>query len=174
MHRTRCVLATTALCGALATLLLAGCGKKEDTIAQAAKQDKAAGVAAPGVAETNAIMGEAYVYGFPMVAACKAVVEFSIDRTSSQYKTAFNQIWNDSKPFTPKDTAIPTPNSDTPYSMLQADLRAEPLLLCVPAMDKKRHYSAMLADLYSFDSRTSRLARTRGPTGCRRRRATSS
>lgn len=151
MHRTRYALATTALCGALAAALLAGCGKKEDTITQAAKQDKAAGVAAPGIAETKAIMEEAYVYGFPMVAAYKAMYEFNVDKTSSQYKTAFNEIWNDAQTFTPKDTAIPTPNSDTPYSMLQADLRAEPIVLCVPAVDKKRYYSVMLADLYSFN-----------------------
>jgi hypothetical protein len=136
---------------AAAAALLAGCGKKNDAVTQAAKQDKAAGVPAPGIAETKAIMEEAYVYGFPMVAAYKAMVEFNVDKTSSQYKAPFNQIWNDAKTFTPKDTAIPTPNSDTPYSMLQADLRAEPIVLCVPKIDKSRYYSVMLADLYTFN-----------------------
>ncbi len=51
----------------------------------------------------------------------------------------------------PKDTAIVTPNSDTPYSMVQADLRVEPLVLCVPAVDKKRYYSVQLTDMYSFN-----------------------
>ena len=162
------------LAAVAAAVALAGCSKPGDAVTEAAKTDAAAGVAAPGIEEIKAIAEEAYVYGFPMIAAYKAMYEFNVDTSSPQFKTGFNQIWNDSKTFTPKDTAIVTPNSDTPYSMLQADLRAEPLLLCVPAMDKKRHYSAMLADLYSFDSRTSRLARTRGPTGCRRRRATSS
>ncbi len=45
----------------------------------------------------------------------------------------------------------PTPNSDTPYSMVQADLRAEPMVLCVPEVDKKRYYSVQLADLYTFN-----------------------
>jgi len=31
-----------------------------------------------------------------------------------------------------------TPNSDTPYSLVQMDLRAEPMVACVPAIDKKR------------------------------------
>ena len=96
---------------AITAALLAGCGKKEDTIAQAEKKEAAAGVPAPGIAETKAIMEEAYVYGFPMVAAYKAMVEFNVDKNSSQFKAPFNEIWNDSQTFTPKDTAIPTPNS---------------------------------------------------------------
>jgi hypothetical protein len=135
----------------IVALLLAGCGKPADTITQAARKDVAAGVPAPGIAETKAIMEEAYVYGFPMVAAYKAMYEFNVDKSSPQYKIGFNQIWNDSQTFTPKDTAIPTPNSDTPYSMLQADLRAEPIVICVPAVDKKRYYSVQLVDLYSFN-----------------------
>ena len=53
--------------------------------------------------------------------------------------------------FTPKDTAIVTPNSDTPYSMVQMDLRAEPIVLCVPAVEKERYYSVQLTDMYSFN-----------------------
>jgi hypothetical protein len=151
MSRQRLALFSGALCGAIVVVALAGCGKKDDTIAQAEKKDAAAGVPAPGIAETKAIMEEAYVYGFPMVAAYKAMYEFNVDKSSSQYKTPFNKIWNDSQTFTPKDTAIPTPNSDTPYSMLQADLRAEPIVLCVPKVDKSRYYSVQLVDLYSFN-----------------------
>ena len=94
---------------------------------------------------------QAYVYGFPMIAAYKAMYQFNVDKTNSQYKTAFNQIWNDSKVFTPKDTAIVTPNSDTPYSMLQVDLRAEPIVFCVPKVEKGRYYSVQLTDMYSFN-----------------------
>jgi len=136
---------------AIVTVLLAACSKKEDPIVQAEKKDAAAGVPAPGIAETKAIMEEAYIYGFPMVAAYKAMYEFNVDKSSSQYKTDFNLIWNDAQTFTPKDTAIPTPNSDTPYSMVQADLRAEPIVLCVPKIEKSRYYSVMLADLYTFN-----------------------
>ena len=48
--------------------------------------------------------------------------------------------------FTYKDTAVVTPNSDTPYSMLWLDLRAEPMVISVPAVDKKRYYSVQLID----------------------------
>jgi hypothetical protein len=72
---------------------------------------------------------EAYIYGFPMIAAYKAMYEFNVDKANSQYKGPFNTIVNEARFFTYKDTSIVTPNSDTPYSMLQLDLRAEPIVL---------------------------------------------
>jgi len=136
---------------ASAATLVAGCGKNDDTIVKAEKKDVANGVPAPGITEAKAIAEEAYIYGFPMLAAYKAMYEFNIDKSSGQYKTAFNEIWNDAHVFTPKDTAIVSPNSDTPYSMVQADLRVEPLVLCVPKVEKKRYYSVQLTDMYSFN-----------------------
>ncbi len=126
-------------------------GKRDDAVSQAAKKDIAAGVPAPGIEEMKRIAEQAYVYGFPMIAAYKAMYEFNVDKASPQFKAGFNQVWNDAKTFTPKDTAIPTPNADTPYSMIQADLRAEPLVFCVPEVEKGRYFSVQLADLYSFN-----------------------
>jgi hypothetical protein len=97
------------------------------------------------------IAEQAYVYAFPMIAAYKAMYQFNVDTKSSQYKGPFNTIANAANVFTPKDTAIVTPNSDTPYSMVQMDLRAEPIVLCVPAVEKARYYSVQLTDLYSFN-----------------------
>src|SRR5262249_53128155 len=53
--------------------------------------------------------------------------------------------------FTPQDTAIVTPNSDTPYSILWMDLRAEPVVLTVPEVEKGRYFSVQLIDLYTFN-----------------------
>lgn len=86
-----------------------------------------------------------------MIAAYKAMYEFNVDKASSQYKGPFNQILSDARVFTPKDTAIVTPNSDTPYSMLQLDQRAEPIVICVPEVEKGRYYSVQLTDMYSFN-----------------------
>src|SRR5271166_3174484 len=94
---------------------------------------------------------QAYIYAFPMIANYKAMYEFNIDRSSSQYKGPFNTVVSDSHVFTPKDTAVVTPNSDTPYSMLQADLRAEPMVFCVPDIPKDRYYSVQLIDMYTFN-----------------------
>jgi hypothetical protein len=72
--------------------------------------------------------------------------EFTVDKTSGQYKGPFNTIANEARVFTYKDTSIVTPNSDTPYSMLWLDLRAEPMVISVPAVDPKRYYSVQLVD----------------------------
>lgn len=53
--------------------------------------------------------------------------------------------------FTPKDTAIVTPNSDTPYAFLWMDLRAEPIVLSVPAVEKGRYYAVQLDDGNTFN-----------------------
>ena len=104
-----------------------------------------------GAVETGKIAEEAYIYGFPMIAAYKAMYAFVIDSGGPEYKAPFNAISNEHRVFTPADKAIVTPNSDTPYSMVSMDLRAEPLVLCVPAVDPKRYYSVQLTDMYSFN-----------------------
>lgn len=44
-----------------------------------------------------------------------------------------------------------TPNSDTPYSWLGLDLRAEPIVLTVPPIEKDRYFSVQLMDAYTFN-----------------------
>ena len=141
---------------ALAALLVA-CGKKDDAITQAAKKDVAAGAAvssgvpAPGIAEVKAIAEEGFIYGLPIVMNYAVMYEYVVDKNSGQFKAPFNQIHNEARVFTYEDTAIVTPNSDTPYSLLWMDLRTEPLVLSVPAVDKKRYYSVMLNDGNTFN-----------------------
>jgi hypothetical protein len=43
-------------------------------------------------AEAAAIAEEAFIYGFPMVMNYGVMYEYFIDKTSSQYKTPFNQL----------------------------------------------------------------------------------
>jgi hypothetical protein len=86
-----------------------------------------------------------------MIANYKAMYQFNVDKTSSQYKGPFNQITSVSRVATPQDTAVVTPNSDTPYSLIQMDLRAEPMVLCVPQIEKGRYYSVQLIDMYTFN-----------------------
>ena len=94
---------------------------------------------------------EAYVYGFPMVMNYGVMYAYFVDKNSGQYKAPFNQIYNEARVFTPKDTAIITPNSDTPYSFVGADLRAEPIVLCLPKIEKSRYYDVQLIDMYTFN-----------------------
>jgi len=77
--------------------------------------------------------------------------EFVVNRDSGQWKAPFNEISNEARLFTHKDTAVVTPNSDTPYSMLWLDLRAEPMVLSVPAVPRTRYYSVQLCDGNTFN-----------------------
>jgi hypothetical protein len=98
------------------------------------------------------IAEEAFIFGLPIVMNYSVMYQIAIDRNSSQFKAPFNEIANAHEVFTYKDTAVVTPNSDTPYSMLFMDLRTEPLVLSVPAIDPKRYYSVQLFDgsTYNF------------------------
>lgn len=102
-------------------------------------------------AEAKAIAEEGFIYGLPIVMNYAVMYEYSVDKNSGQYKAPFNQIKNEARVFTYEDTAIVTPNSDTPYSLLWLDLRAEPIVLSVPAVPKERYYSVMLCDGNTFN-----------------------
>jgi hypothetical protein len=137
---------------AAVTALIAGCAKPADPVAQADKKDVAAGVPAPSLADTKAIAQEGFVWGLPIVMNYAVMNEFAVDSTSSQFKAPFNELKNEHRVSTYEDTAVITPNSDTPYSMLWADMRAEPLVVSVPAVPKNRYFSVQLIDgnTYNF------------------------
>lgn len=131
---------------AIAVIALPGCDKPGDPVAAAKQADIKSGIAAPGILETKAIAEEAFIYGLPLVMNYAVMNEFVIDKNSGQYKAPFNTVSNEARVFTYKDTAVVTPNSDTPYSMLWLDLRAEPMVISVPAVPKERYYSVQLID----------------------------
>ena len=101
--------------------------------------------------EVKAIAEEAFIYGFPMVMNYGVYYESFIDTASSQYKAPFNQLYNTARVYTPADTAVVTPNSDTPYSFIGMDLRAEPIVICNPDIEKSRYFSVQLIDMYTFN-----------------------
>jgi hypothetical protein len=104
----------------------------------------------PSVPEAKAIAEEGFIYGLPIVMNYAVMNEYAVNRDSGQFKAPFNQINNEARVFTYKDTAIITPNSDTPYSIVWTDLRAEPIVLSVPTVEKARYYSVMLEDGNTF------------------------
>ncbi|MFI8720023.1 DUF1254 domain-containing protein [Stenotrophomonas sp. NPDC077464] len=101
--------------------------------------------------DARAIARDAYVYGVPLVDTYKTVYAFNVDKDNPQYKGPFNAILNIARVFTPDDTAFVTPNSDTPYSFAMLDLRAEPVVITVPAMEQDRYFVFQLMDLYTFN-----------------------
>src|SRR5215831_16621667 len=84
--------------------------------------------ARPGIVGTRDIAEAGFIYGLPIV-------------LNYAFMAPFNQIKNI---FTHNDTAIET-------SILWIDLRSEPVILSVPAMDPKCYYSVMLCDLNSYN-----------------------
>ena len=101
--------------------------------------------------EARAIAKDAYVYGFPLVDSYRVQYSYFVDRSSPEYKGAWNEIHNTARVYTPDDKATQTPNSDTPYSFVGADLRTEPLVLTVPTIDAGRYYSLQFIDMYTFN-----------------------
>ncbi len=99
----------------------------------------------------RAIAKEAYIYGFPLVDSYRIQYAYFVDAQNPEYKAPWNQLRNFSRVFTPEDKAVQTPNSDTPYSFLGMDLRAEPIVLTVPAIEKERYFSIQLIDAYTFN-----------------------
>ena len=94
---------------------------------------------------------EAYIYGFPMVDSYRIQHAYFADTKNPEYKGPWNHVVNIPRVYTPADTAVQTPNSDTPYSMLGLDLRAEPIVLTVPPVEKDRYFSIQLIDAYTFN-----------------------
>lgn len=103
--------------------------------------------------QIRAIAKQAYIYGFPMVDNYRIQYAYFQDKQNPQYKAPWNTLQSNAQVFTPADTAIQTPNSDTPYSFFGADLRTEPYVLSVPTIDTKRYYSLQFMDqyMYNFD-----------------------
>lgn len=103
--------------------------------------------------EISEIAKEAYLYGWPMSENYNTMYAYSIDDSESNpnFQAPINQIHNNSEVYGPEDTAVVTPNSDTPYSSLWADIRTEPIVITVPPMDGDRYYSFQLIDLYTYN-----------------------
>ncbi|MGV0741350.1 DUF1254 domain-containing protein [Mycolicibacterium sp. XJ870] len=97
------------------------------------------------------IAKQAYIYGYPMVDNYRIQHSYFVDQQDPNYKGAWNQIHNLARVATPADTAIQTPNSDTPYSFVGADLRTEPLVLTIPPIEAGRYFSVQFIDAYTYN-----------------------
>jgi hypothetical protein len=101
--------------------------------------------------EARAIAKEAYIYGFPLVDNMRVQYSYFVNTSDPDYKAPYNILYNIPRVFTPEDRAIQTPNSDTPYSWIGLDLRAEPIVFTVPPIEQGRYWSLQLIDLYTHN-----------------------
>ncbi|MGO4999547.1 DUF1254 domain-containing protein [Oceanisphaera sp. W20_SRM_FM3] len=102
--------------------------------------------------QVKAIAEEGYIYGLPLVMNYAVMNEYAVDKAGSQFKAPFNHIKNEPRLYTYQDTAILSPNSDTPYSVTWLDLRAEPVVITVPEVEKDRYYSVQLVDANLYNN----------------------
>jgi hypothetical protein len=100
--------------------------------------------------EAQAIAQDAYIYGFPIVENYKTIYAYAIEKGGPQYKAPFNELYNTARVYTPEDTTVVTPNSDTPYSFVTLDLRAEPVVLTIAPIQAGRYFSWQTFDLYTY------------------------
>lgn len=145
--------ASWVMCVATAFALL-GCNRPATPEAKSpdsTEAPEAISTRSPAAREARAIAKDAYVYGFPLVDSYRIQYAYFVDKDNPEYKGGWNEIHNTARVYTPDDKAIQTPNSDTPYSSVGYDLRAEPLVFSVPKIDKDRYYSLQFIDLYTHN-----------------------
>ncbi|MGB5812053.1 MAG: DUF1254 domain-containing protein [Polyangiales bacterium] len=98
--------------------------------------------------EATKIAEEAYVYAYPMLENYRTLYVQAIDKTSPGYQGPFNEIHHNTQLLGPDFKDIVRPNNDTLYSFAWIDLRAEPLVITVPAVGD-RYYSIQLVDMFT-------------------------
>jgi len=101
--------------------------------------------------ELEALGFDAYLWGFAIVENYKAIYAYNVNTSGPEYKGPLNKLASSARVYTPADKAVITPNSDTPYGFVTLDLRAEPQLFGVPAVQNNRYYSLQFIDAYTHN-----------------------
>mmetsp|Transcript_40526 Transcript_40526/g.94102 ORF Transcript_40526/g.94102 Transcript_40526/m.94102 type:complete len:448 (+) Transcript_40526:41-1384(+) len=101
--------------------------------------------------EMRALAKDGFIYGFPLCQNYNTLYAYSIEKGNPEFKAPLNHIKSVARVFTPDDKSFVTPNSDTPYSFLWLDLRAEPVTLTLPKIEGDRYFSVQLIDMYTHN-----------------------
>jgi hypothetical protein len=124
-------------------VLLIGCEKTQ--------QQGANGGGSVTPEEARSIAKDAYIYGFPMATNYGTMYKQAIHTGNPDYRAPFNTLTSSANVATAADKFVVTPNSDTPYSYLWMDLRAEPIVVTMPKIEKGRYYTGQIIDLYTYN-----------------------
>ncbi|WP_448090588.1 DUF1254 domain-containing protein [Pseudomonas azerbaijanoccidentalis] len=106
---------------------------------------------AAGADDLRAIARDAWIYAYPMLMHYQTMEKQALDPAAPAYVGGFNRFRHYSELYTPNNREIVTPNNDTPYSWAWLDLRSEPQVLSVPAVDADRYYVHQLVDQYTHN-----------------------
>ncbi|MGJ7517614.1 DUF1254 domain-containing protein [Pseudomonas baetica] len=109
------------------------------------------GLLAAESADLRAIAQEAWMYAYPMLMHYQTLEKQVLHPAAPEYVGGFNRFRHYSQLYTPSNREIVTPNNDTPYSWAWLDLRSEPQILSVPAVDDDRYYVHQLVDQYTHN-----------------------
>jgi hypothetical protein len=101
--------------------------------------------------EAKAIARDAWAYAYAPLQGYQTMYNQTQNRSFGGYVGGFNQFRHYSRSSMPADTDIVTPNNDTPYSWAWLDLRAEPMVLSLPAVPAPRYYVNQWFDLYTHN-----------------------
>ena len=85
--------------------------------------------------DLRGIAREAWIYAYPMLMHYQTMEKQLLNPAAPEYVGGFNRFRHYSELYTPNNREIVTPNNDTPYSWAWLDLRSEPQVLSVPAVD---------------------------------------
>lgn len=102
-------------------------------------------------AEAKAIAKEAWLYAYAPIQGYQTMYNQTLNPQFPGYVGGFNRFRHYARAFTPADTDIVTPNNDTPYSWAWLDLRAEPMVVSLPAVAAPRYYVNQWFDLYTHN-----------------------
>ncbi len=129
------LIAAAALAGALP-----GC---TFTSPDAASGSQSVGIDGVTAQQARGIAREAYLYGAPMVASYQAMYAYSIDKDGPQYKGPPNTI-------NPIGNAAAGLDPSYLYAYAALDLRAEPVVVTMPRVEKRRDAALQVMDLYTY------------------------
>lgn len=96
------------------------------------------------------IARDAFIWGYPAVDNYNVLYDFALAPQSPAFRAPVNQLSHARQVAGPQDRSIVAPNVDTPYSYAWLDLRAEPVVLTLPAFEKNRYVSLQLIDAYTY------------------------
>ena len=105
----------------------------------------------PDATEIEAIAEDAYQFFLPMLMGYRFAWATFIEDSLPSFRVPLNVLGGEAVTLTPDFRDVISPNSDTPYSMAGLDLRAEPLVLVVPAVTD-RYYVLQLEDLWGCNA----------------------
>ncbi|MBN2219128.1 MAG: DUF1254 domain-containing protein, partial [Kosmotogaceae bacterium] len=94
--------------------------------------------------EANSLAKDAYIFAYPMLENYRTMY---VEAVSSGKFNTFTRI---KTLFGPDSKTVVRPNNDTIYSTAWLDLRAEPLVVELPAVSD-RYFSLQLVDMYTHN-----------------------